>query len=138
MKTEKEKNQNQTIFKVLFENEICFAVNVSIKTFKIKSVEENSRAYFIIVHESDLNDVVIDGKISEHSKEINKFIFYRTDEYPDVFERDLSDDDIVEFKEYMSKFVKVKHNKYGRVYELKNNSFKKLYDGIKNKVVTNN
>lgn len=136
MKTEEEKNQ--TIFKVLFENGICFAINVSIRTFKIKSVEENSRAYFIIVHESDLNDIVINSKTSEHSKEINGFTFYRTDEYPDVFERDLSDDDIVEFKEHMCKFVKVKHNKFGRVYELKNNSFKKLYDGIKNKVVTNN
>ena len=136
MKTEEEKNQ--TILKVLFEKEICFAVNVSIRTLKIKSVEENSRAYFIIIHESDLNDIVINGKTSEHSKEINGFIFYRTDEYPDVFDRYLSDDDIVEFKEHMSKFVKIKHNKFGRVYELKNNSFKKLYDVIKNKLVANN
>lgn len=136
MKTEKEKNQ--TIFEILFEAKICFTVNVSIRTFKIKSVEENSRAYFIIVHESDLNDIIINGETSKHSKEINKFIFYRTDEYPDVFERDLSDDDIIEFKKHMNKFIKVKHNKFGRVYELKNNSFKKLYDGIKNEVVINN
>ena len=131
MTTEKEKNK--TILKVLFEKEICFAVNVSIRTFKIKSVEENSRAYFIIVHESDLNDTIINGEISEHSKEINKFIFYRTDEYPDVFERDLSDDDIIEFKKHMNKFIKVKHNKFGRIYELKGNSFKKLYESKKQK-----
>ena len=129
----KEKETNKTIFKVLFEKKICFTVNVSIRTFKIKSVEENSRAYFIIVHESDLNDTIINGEISEHSKEINKFIFYRTDEYPDVFERDLSDDDIIEFKKHMNKFIKVKHNKFGRIYELKGNSFKKLYESKKQK-----
>src|SRR5690554_857917 len=116
MTTEKEKDK--TIFEVLFEEKICFTVNVSIRTVKIKSVEENSRAYFIIVHESDLNDIIINGEISKHSKEINKFIFYRTDEYPDIFERDLSDDDIIEFKKHMIKFIKVKHNKFGRIYEL--------------------
>jgi len=129
MKTEKEKNQ--TIFEVLFEKGICFTVNISIRTLRIKSVEENSRAYFIIVHESDLNDIMINGEISKHSKEINKFIFYRIDEYPDVFERDLSDDDIIEFKKHMNKFIKVKHNKFGRIYELKGNSFKKLYESKK-------
>lgn len=126
MTTAKEKDK--TIFEMLFEEKICFTVNVSIRTVKIKSVEENSRAYFIIVHESDLNDIIINGEISKHSKEINKFIFYRTDEYPDIFERDLSDDDIIEFKKHMTKFIKVKHNKFGRIYELKGNSFKEMYE----------
>ena len=129
MTTEKEKDK--TIFEMLLESKICFTVNVSIRTFKIKSVEENSRAYFIIVHESDLNDIIINEEISKHSKEINKFIFYRTDEYPDVFERDLSDDDIIEFKKHMNKFIKVKHNKFGRIYELKGNSFKEMYESKK-------
>ena len=125
----KEKEKNQTIFEVLFEKGICFTVNIS--TLKIKGVEESSRAYFIIVHESDLNDIIINGEISKHSKEINKFRFYRTDEYQDIFERDLSEDDIIEFKEYMNKFIKVKHNKFGRVYELKGNSFKEMYESKK-------
>ena len=129
MTTEKEKDK--TIFEMLLESKICFTVNVSIRTFKIKSVEENSRDYFIIVHESDLNDIIINEEISKHSKEINKFIFYRTDEYPDVFERDLSDDDIIEFKKHMNKFIKVKHNKFGRIYELKGNSFKEMYESKK-------
>ena len=131
MTTEKEKNK--TIFEMLFESKICFTVNVSIRTLKIKSVEENSRAYFIIVHESDLNDIIINGKISKHSKEINKFIFNRTDEYPDVFERDLSGDDIIEFKKHINKFIKVKHNKFGRIYELKGYSFKGMYESKKTK-----
>ena len=122
------KEKDKTIFEMLFESKICFTVNVSIRTLKIKSVEENSRAYFIIVHESDLNEIIINGEISKHSKEINKFIFYRTDEYPDVFERDLSDDNIIEFKKHMNKFIKVKHNKFGRIYELKGNSFKEMYE----------
>ena len=125
----KEKEKKQTIFEVLFEKGICFTVNIS--TLKIKGVEESSRAYFIIVHESDLNDIIINGEISKHSKEINKFRFYRTDEYQDIFERDLSEDDIIEFKEYMNKFIKVKHNKFGRVYELKGNSFKEMYESKK-------
>ena len=133
-----EKETNQTIFKVLFEKEICFTVNISIRTFRIKSVEENSRAYFIIVHESDLNDTIINGEISKHSKEINGFIFYRTDEYPDVFERDLSDDDIIEFKKHMDKFIKVKHNKFGRIYELKGNSFKEIYESRRTIIKINN
>ena len=122
------KEKDKTIFEMLFESKICFTVNVSIRTLKIKGVEENSRAYFIIVHESDLNEIIINGEISKHSKEINKFIFYRTDEYPDVFERDLSDDNIIEFKKHMNKFIKVKHNKFGRIYELKGNSFKEMYE----------
>ena len=122
------KEKDKTIFEMLFESKICFTVNVSIRTLKIKGIEENSRAYFIIIHESDLNEIIINGEISKHSKEINKFIFYRTDEYPDVFERDLSDDDIIEFKKHMNKFIKVKHNKFGRIYELKGNSFKEMYE----------
>ena len=122
------KEKDKTIFEMLFESKICFTVNVSIRTLKIKGVEENSRAYFIIVHESDLNDIIINGEISKHSKEINEFIFYRTNEYPDVFERDLSDDDIIEFKKHMNKFIKVKHNKFGRIYELKGSSFKEMYE----------
>ena len=57
--------------------------------------------------------------------------FHRTHEYLNVFERDLSVTEISEFKSNMDKFVKVQHNQFGRVYELKNNSFKKLHESIK-------
>ena len=105
----------KTIFEVLFEKEICFAVNVSLNTFNGKEIDENSRDYFLIVHEHDL-------------KELKNMKFKKTDNYANVYERDLSVSEIAEFKTYMDKFVKVQHNQFGRVYELKNNSFKKLHE----------
>lgn len=107
----------KTIFEVLFEKEICFAVNVSLITFKGKGIDENSRDYFLIVLKQDV-------------KELKNMVFHRTADYPNVFERDLSVNEIAEFKTYMDKFVKVQHNQFGRVYELKNNSFKKLHESI--------
>jgi hypothetical protein len=112
----------KTIFEVLFEKEICFAVNVSLNTFKGNGIDENSRDYFLIVLKQDI-------------KELKKMGFHRTTDYSNVFERDLSVNEIREFKTYMDKFVKVQHNQFGRVYELKNNSFKKLHESIKSAVV---
>ena len=106
----------KTIFEVLFEKEICFAVSAS-----LNRLDEGSRDYFLIVQEQDL----------KYLKNMN---FERTDDYANVFERDLSADEIKEFKTNMDKFVEVQHNQFGRVYELKNNSFKKLYE--RNKLAT--
>lgn len=108
----------KTIFEVLFKKEICFAVIVSLNTFKGKGIDENSRDYFLIVHKQDMKDL----------KNMN---FKRTNDYANVFERDLSVDEITEFKTNMDKFIKVQHNQFGRIYELKNNSFKKLHESIK-------
>ncbi len=104
----------KTIFEVLFEKEICFAVIVSLNTFN----DENSRDYFLIVQKQDL-------------KELKNMNFKKTNDYVNVYERDLSVSEIAEFKTYMDKFVKVQHNQFGRAYELKNNSFKKLHESIK-------
>jgi hypothetical protein len=103
----------KTIFEVLFEKGICFAVNVG-----FNRLDENSKYYFLIVQKQDLKDL----------KNMN---FERTDDYANVYERDLSADEITEFKTNMDKFVKVQHNQFGKVYELKNNSFKKLHESIK-------
>ena len=108
----------KTIFEVLFEKGICFAVNLSLNTFKGKGIDANSRDYFLIVQKQDL-------------KELKNMNFKRTYDYENVYERDLSVSEISEFKTYMDKFVKVQHNQFGRVYELKNNSFKKLHESIK-------
>lgn len=112
------KQEEKTIFEVLFEKEICFAVNVSLNTFKGKGIDENSRDYFLIVQKQDLKD-------------LKGFGFNRTNDYQNVFERDLSVSEIAEFKTYMDKFVKVQHNQFGRTYELKDNSFKKLHESLK-------
>jgi len=112
------KQEEKTIFEVLFEKEICFAVNVSLNTFKGKGIDENSRDYFLIVQKQDLTKLKNMG-------------FKRTNDYANVYERDLSIDEIIEFKANQDKFVKVQHNQFGRVYELKNNSFKKLHETLK-------
>lgn len=103
----------KTIFEVLFKKEICFAVIAS-----LNRLDEGSRDYCLIVQEQDLKD-------------LENMNFEKTNDYENVFERDLSADEIKEFKTNMDKFVEVKHNQFGRVYELKNNSFKKLYESIK-------
>ena len=115
---------NEKEFEVLFEKEICFAVNVSLNTFKGKDIDENSRDYFLIVHKQDLKDP-------------KKMGFKRTNDYANVYERDLSINEITEFKANQEKFVKVLHNQFGRVYELKNNSFKNLHESLKRDAVLN-
>jgi len=118
------KQEEKTIFEVLFEKEICFAVSVSLNSVKNKSIEANSRDYFLIVLKQDVKDLKNMG-------------FHKTNDYQNVFERDLSANEISEFKDNMDKFIKVQHNQFGRVYELKNNSFKKLHESIKSASVLN-
>jgi len=118
------KQEEKTIFEVLFEKEICFAVIVSLNTFKCKGIDENSRDYFLIVQKQDL-------------KELKNKSFKRTNAYANVYERDLSSIEITEFKSHQEKFVKAQHNQFGRVYELKTNSFKKLHESLKRDAVLN-
>ena len=118
------KQEKKTIFEVLFEKKICFAVNVSLNTFKWKGIDENSRDYFLIIHKKDL-------------EELENMGFEITNDYEDVYERDLSMNEIAEFKANQEKFVKVQHNQFGRVYELKNNSFKNLHESLKPDAVLN-
>ena len=119
------KQEEKTIFEVLFEKEICFAVNVNLNTFNGEGIDENSPDYFIIIQKQDL-------------KCLKGLGFSRTNDYKNVFERDLSVSEIAEFKTYMDKFVKVQHNQFGRVYELKDNSFKKLHESLKRAIENHN
>lgn len=108
----------KTIFEVLFKKEICFAVNVSEQAFKSKGIDMNSKDWWLIIQKQDLN-------------KLKDFQFFETIDYPNVFEYDLSVDEVAEFKTNMDKFIKVHHNEYGRTYELKNNSFKELHESNK-------
>ncbi|MCK9618200.1 MAG: hypothetical protein M0R21_10240, partial [Lentimicrobiaceae bacterium] len=54
--------------------------------------------------------------------------------YKQVCERNLSADEIKVFKMNKDKFVNVRRNEYGRVYELKEQSFKAVYDNIRQKL----
>ena len=143
----------KTIFEVLFEKEICFSVNVSINTFKLKCTDVHSLDYFLIILKNDLKDIKNEFRrlknelIKEfgekecknlysilESKTLN---FYENNDYKHILEYDLSSDEISEFKKHIDKFVKVQHNQFGRVYELKNNSFKNLHESLKSDVALN-
>ena len=104
--------KKKSIFQILLENNICHAVIVSVFTFKNKAIDIFSNDYCIIIHNKDLIKV----------KNIN---FYQTKEFDDILQYDMSDAEVAEFKKNMEKYVKVQHSKDGRVYELKNNIFKK-------------
>ena len=119
------KGESPNIFDVLFERNICFAVCVSPIQFKCEDFDMFSKDYFVIINYCDAESIESD------------FIFYETDNYRQVFERKLSHDDVKDFKQIMDKFIKIKENAYGCVYELRDNSFKTSFDIQKVKYIEN-
>jgi len=117
MNTKKKKGKN--ILDVLFEKNICFAVCAFSSRCINNGLEVCSTDYIVIINQCDVELVESD------------FTFHQTDNYKQVFERKLSPDDVEFLKKYQDRFVKVKHNKYGRVYELKGNSFKAAFENNK-------
>jgi len=119
------KGESQNIFDVLFEKNICFAVCVSANRLICEDFDMHSNNYFVIINRCDVEAVVSD------------LIFYKTDGYKQIFECKLSQNDVNVFKRIISKFVKVKHIKYGRIYELRGNSFKETFDVEKERFAEN-
>ena len=111
------KKEKKLVFDTLFESCVCFAVCVASNSFINREVAAFSKDYFVIINKRD-------------AKRVNEFTFYPTEGYKQVCERNLSADEIGIFKENINKFTKVRHNEYGRVYELKGQSFKAVYDHI--------
>lgn len=113
----------KNIFKTLEERGICYAVGVSLVEFKAKGSGLCDREYYIIASkkdESNLDD--LNFKKSEYQEEEERH-FCRQ-----IIERTLSQKEIRFFKDRQELFKKVHHNSYGRVYELKGNSFKSYFD----------
>ena len=109
--------EEKTIFEELNEKNICYSVMVNLITSNLKSIEGNKKEFFIIIHRKDKHKVK--G-------------FYSTDVYKNIiYESELIPQEVDRFKETLCNFVKVKHDANGRVYELKNNSFKEMYDTLK-------
>jgi hypothetical protein len=109
--------EEKTIFEELNEKNICYSVMVNLITSNLKSIKGNKKEFFIIIHRKDKSKVK--G-------------FYNTDNYKHIiYERELIPQEVDRFKKTLCNFVKVKHDADGRVYELKNNSFKEMYDTIK-------
>ena len=115
------KKEKETVFSTLSECGVCFAVCVASSSFINREVAAFSKDYFVIINKRD-------------AKRVNEFTFYPTETYKQVCERNLSADEIRIFKENINKFTKVRHNEHGRVYELKGQSFKAVYDSIRQKL----
>jgi len=118
------KGESPNIYDVLFEKNICFAVCISPIQFRCDDFDMFSKNYFVIINYCDAESIESD------------FIFYETETYRRVFERKLSDDDVKDFKKIIDKFVKVKKNIYGCIYELRDNSFKTYFGIQKEKYTT--
>ena len=115
------KKEKKLVFDTLFESCVCFAVCIANNSFINREVAAFSKDYFVIINKCD-------------AKRAKDFIFYLAEGYKQVCERNLSADEIKVFKMNKDKFVNVRRNEYGRVYELKEQSFKAVYDNIRQKL----
>mgnify|MGYP007124303443 FL=1 len=108
-------------FQKLIDNNICFAVCISVNTLKNISVENVSKSYFIVVHNNQIKDV----------RKLGMLNFHRNKDYNDIWEYNMQKTKIEEFKSISdTMFKKVLHNKFGRIYELKRESFSENYKKI--------
>jgi len=115
------KKEKKTVFNALLESRVCFAVCVAFNSFINREVAAFSKDYFVIINKCD-------------AKRVKELTFYATEGYKQVCERNLSADEIEVFKMNKDKFIKVQRNEHGRVYELKGQSFKAVYDSIRQKL----
>jgi len=105
----------KNIFEDLQSKGICYAVGVALNTFRSIAQETNSREFFIIAAETDTEKLRdLDFKKSDRKKQ-------------DLIERELNQEEIRIFKTMPETFTKVKHNRHGRIYELRKNSFKEYF-----------
>ena len=106
------------IFKTLNEKNICYAVVVANSTFISSGADSHGKDYAIIANEKDY-------------KILKPYMFYEAEfkheRFMCVIARQMRDVDIMQFKEGIAQFIKVVDNRSGRVYELKDNSFKESY-----------
>ncbi len=115
------KKEKKPVFDALFQAGVCFAVCVASSKFINQEAAAFAKDYFIIINKCD----------EKHFKE---HTFYPAEGYKQVCQRNLSTDEIEVFRRNKNNFVRVKSNEYGRVYELKEQSFKDSYDRIKQKL----
>ena len=116
------KKEKKLVFDTLFESCVCFAVCVGSNSFISHEVAAFSKDYFVIINKCD-------------AKRVKELIFYPTEGYKQVCERNLSTYEIEVFKMNIDKFAKVRRNEHGRVYEMEGRSFKATYDSINQKLM---
>ena len=110
----------KNIFEKLNEKNICYAISVTLIEFKSIGTGFTCRDYAIIIANTDL---------TKDQTEKLEFINNSENDY-EVLERELTYNEVSLFRAMKNDFLRVQHNEHGRIYELKNNSFKKYYDSI--------
>lgn len=100
------------VFEYLFNSELCFIVCVSEICFNDYSIKD----YTLGIKATR----ILTAKML-------KDIGFEKNHDSNLYEYEMKQSDKTLFFEHKDEFVKVLHNKFGRIYELKGNSFKKFY-----------
>lgn len=106
---------SKSVIETLVNNNINFSVCVALNTFVLKGVKDNSRDYFINILRCDLNKIPYNNLRSR---------FKPSEDYTALLQLELSEHEAHVFKQSQQYFNKIIHTKDGRVFELKNKSFK--------------
>lgn len=105
----------KNIFEGLNRRKVVFAVGIAVCTFKNPAVDGQGRDYYIMISKND-------------KEKVKSLGFRQADESKfGILERDLNHEEIFCFNKIKKDFVKVQDDRDGKVYELKDNSFKKYY-----------
>lgn len=100
----------KTIFEKLNNKKICYLVGIGISKFKLEHLDFHEKDYFVVALKKDCD---------------LKYRYKRQIHYYNMKQHDID-----YFKDNIDDFVRVQDNENGRVYELKNNSFKKYYNSL--------
>lgn len=111
----------KTIFTELIKHKIPFAVVSSVITLKNLQITDSAFDYWLVAHKSDVEGLGLGFSQQEDIK--------YTD-FPRVLERDLSQEEIYEFKEKINLFEITQRDIHGKIFELIENSFKAHYKFI--------
>jgi len=106
---------DKTTFQELLDADICFSVCVAQFDFKIKSISDTSKDYFILA-------------LDEDTKQFTDYGFRRVKNSKYLAEHDMTSEEIEQFKAMQDRFNKIIHDKTGRIYELKNKSFSAYFE----------
>lgn len=118
----------KNIFEKLADQNICYSVGISLNTFINKGVDWSTKEYFIVIHKRDFPSMK-GCRFTQRYVLKRKGNKKKTVENPLIYERLLFASEIRLFKSMISEhFTKVKHCAHGRIYELKDKSFKEYYD----------
>jgi hypothetical protein len=108
----------KTIFEQLEKKEIHYAV--SLAYFRRRKSSDKSRGldYYLI----------LDGFKEKEIKELKLKYKESSTEQHNIFERDLTEDELAVFKKTLHRYVRVKDDDSGSIWELIGKSFKENYD----------